>query len=109
MSVILWTFLGVVSGYTVSTIVNGWGQRPAMDMILGVLGAFAGGLMLHLAFPAAATGFTSWSVFVSAIGAAAVLSAYHIVLFRQSHTLVHLRSVAPTTTRRRAAMRRAHR
>ena len=43
MSIIAWIFLGLISGFITSKVVNGSSQGLFRDMALGVLGAFVGG------------------------------------------------------------------
>ena len=68
MSIITWIFLGLISGFIASKVVNGSGQGIFRDMVLGVLGAFVGGVMFQIIGRTGVTGFNLWSVFVSAIG-----------------------------------------
>jgi uncharacterized membrane protein YeaQ/YmgE (transglycosylase-associated protein family) len=84
MSIITWIFLGLISGFIASKVVDGRGRGLLMDMALGVLGAFVGGLMFHLVGRTGVTGLNLWSVFVSVIGAAAVLVVFHAVSGRRS-------------------------
>jgi uncharacterized membrane protein YeaQ/YmgE (transglycosylase-associated protein family) len=83
MSIIAWIFLGLIAGFIASKIVNGSGQGIMMDMGIGVLGAFVGGVMFQLIGQTGVTGFNLWSMFVSVIGAAAVLGVYHAVSGRR--------------------------
>jgi uncharacterized membrane protein YeaQ/YmgE (transglycosylase-associated protein family) len=84
MSIIAWILLGLVSGFIASKVVNGSGRGILMDMALGVLGAFVGGVMFHLVGGTGVTGLNLWSVFVAVVGASAVLVVYHAVSGRRS-------------------------
>jgi uncharacterized membrane protein YeaQ/YmgE (transglycosylase-associated protein family) len=86
MSFIAWIVLGLISGFITSRVVDGRSQSPLRDMALGVLGAFVGGLMFHLIGQTGVTGINGWSVFVSVLGAAAVLLGYHAIVGRPSRT-----------------------
>ena len=84
MSIVAWIFLGLISGFIASKVVSGSGRGLIMDMALGVLGAFVGGLMFHLVGSTGVTGLNLWSVFVSVVGAASVLVVFHAVTGRRS-------------------------
>jgi len=84
MSIFTWVVLGLISGFIASKVVNGSGQGLLMDLVLGVVGAVVGGGALHLIGAPGVTGFNLWSVFVSVVGAALVLVAYHAVSGRRS-------------------------
>jgi uncharacterized membrane protein YeaQ/YmgE (transglycosylase-associated protein family) len=77
MSIIAWMLLGLLSGFIASPIVNGRAQWRLMDMILGILGAFAGGLMFHLVSQTGFNDFNIGGVFGSVLGAGMVLVAFH--------------------------------
>lgn len=84
MSILAWVFLGLVSGFVASKVVNGSGEGLITDMLLGVVGAFVGGAGFHLIGQRGVTGFNVWSVFVAVIGSILVLVAYHAVRGRRS-------------------------
>jgi uncharacterized membrane protein YeaQ/YmgE (transglycosylase-associated protein family) len=84
MSIIGWIFLGLISGFIGSKVVNGSGQGLVRDMILGVVGAVVGGGVFRFVGQTGVTGFNVWSVFVAVIGAILVLVAYHAVAGRRS-------------------------
>jgi uncharacterized membrane protein YeaQ/YmgE (transglycosylase-associated protein family) len=77
MSIIAWMLLGVLSGLIASPIVNGKAQWLLMDMILGILGAFAGGLMFHLASQTGFDDVNIRTVFGSVLGAGIIIVAFH--------------------------------
>lgn len=84
MSIIAWIFLGLVSGFIASKVVNGSGEGLFMDMVLGVIGAVVGGGAFHLLGETGVTGFNLRSVFVSVVGAVLVLVIYHALSGRRS-------------------------
>jgi uncharacterized membrane protein YeaQ/YmgE (transglycosylase-associated protein family) len=86
MSIIAWILLGLVSGFLASKIVNGTGEGLLLDMVLGVVGAFVGGVAFHLIGRAGITGFNFWSLFVSVIGSLLVLVVYHAMRGRRAMT-----------------------
>jgi len=76
MSIIAWIFMGIISGFVASKVVSGSGKGLLIDLILGVVGAVVGGAAFHLLGQNGVTGFNLWSMFVSVIGAAAVIVAF---------------------------------
>ncbi|HEV3191032.1 MAG TPA: GlsB/YeaQ/YmgE family stress response membrane protein [Polyangiaceae bacterium] len=82
MSIIAWIFLGLVSGFVASKIVNKTGEGVVLDIVLGVVGAVVGGFLFHLIGATGVTGFNIWSLFVAVVGAIVVLGIYHAVVGR---------------------------
>jgi len=76
MSILAWILLGLISGFIASKLVGGGGGL-LVDLVLGVIGAFAGAGVFHLIGRVGVTGFNLWSVFVSVIGAVFALVVYH--------------------------------
>jgi uncharacterized membrane protein YeaQ/YmgE (transglycosylase-associated protein family) len=83
-SIIAWIFLGFIVGIVASKIAKGSGQWLLMEMTLGVLGAFVGGVMYHLVGQTGLTVVSLRSVLASLLGAAAVLVVYHGVAGRRA-------------------------
>jgi uncharacterized membrane protein YeaQ/YmgE (transglycosylase-associated protein family) len=83
MSIIAWIFLGLVSGFIASKIVNRQGEGFLVDILLGVVGAMVGGFLFNLVGRSGVTGFNLWSMFVSVTGAVLVLVAYHSLFGRR--------------------------
>jgi uncharacterized membrane protein YeaQ/YmgE (transglycosylase-associated protein family) len=77
MSIITWILLGLVSGFIASKIVNKSGSGLVMDIALGVVGAFVGGILFNWIGDRGVSGFNVWSVFVSVVGSVVVLVVYH--------------------------------
>jgi uncharacterized membrane protein YeaQ/YmgE (transglycosylase-associated protein family) len=77
MSIITWLLLGLVSGFIASKIVNKSGSGLLMDIALGVVGAFVGGVLFNWIGDRGVSGFNVWSVFVSVVGSVVVLVIYH--------------------------------
>ncbi len=87
MSIVAWIILGLVSGFIASKIVNKTGEGIFLDIVLGIVGAVAGGFLFNLAGSTGVTGFNLWSMFVAIIGAIVVLSIKHAIMGRgQIHT-----------------------
>jgi uncharacterized membrane protein YeaQ/YmgE (transglycosylase-associated protein family) len=48
MSFLAWVVLGLIAGFIGSKIVNRRGEGILLDILLGVVGAFAGGWLFHI-------------------------------------------------------------
>ena len=79
MTVLAWIVIGLVAGFIASKMVSGTGQGPLMDIVLGIIGAFAGGWLFNTFGEPGVTGFNIYSLLVSTVGAAVVLFLYHAV------------------------------
>ena len=75
MSIIGWIILGLIAGFIASKIVNKQGGGIVLDIVLGVIGAIAGGFLFSGA--AGITGFNLWSMFVVIVSTVVVLLLYH--------------------------------
>jgi uncharacterized membrane protein YeaQ/YmgE (transglycosylase-associated protein family) len=80
MSILAWIILGLLAGFIGSKVVNGSGEGVLMDIVLGIVGAVAGGFLFNAIGAAGVTGFNIWSLFVAVIGAVVVLAIYHALL-----------------------------
>ena len=81
MSFLSWIVLGLVSGFIASKIVNARGQGIVMDIVLGTIGAIAGGWLFSLGH--VVTGWNLYSILVALVGAFIALVIYHAVLGKQ--------------------------
>ena len=79
MSIIGWIILCLIAGFIASKIVNKQGQGIVLDLVLGIIGAIAGGFLFSLTGAAGITGFNLWSMFVAIVGAVVVLLLYHAI------------------------------
>ena len=84
MSIIGWLILGLISGFIASKIVNNSGEGLILDIVLGIVGAVAGGYLFTMIGAAPVTGLNIYSMFVAVIGAIVVLFIYHAVTGRRS-------------------------
>jgi uncharacterized membrane protein YeaQ/YmgE (transglycosylase-associated protein family) len=84
MSFLAWIVLGLVAGYIGSKIVNRQGEGIVLDILLGVVGAFAGGFLFHIFGASGVSGLNLYSLFVAVIGAVVVLFLYHLVRRKRS-------------------------
>lgn len=75
MNIILWVLLGLVAGWLASVIMKTNSSQGMLgDIILGVLGALAGGFVMNLLGTTGVTGFNLYSLFVATIGAVALIA-----------------------------------
>ncbi len=82
MSFLAWIVLGLVAGYIGSKIVNRRGEGILLDILLGVVGAFAGGWLFHIFGAPGVSGLNLYSLFVAVMGSVVFLVLYH-ALFRR--------------------------
>ena len=83
MSLLGWVFFGLITGFLASRIVHQQGQGCLLNIALGVIGAFVGGLMFTQIGGMGITGFNLYSMFVAIIGAIVVLLIYHAITGRR--------------------------
>ena len=79
MSFLAWIVLGLVAGFIGSKIVNKSGEGILLDIILGIVGAVAGGWLFNTFGAAGVTGLNLYSLLVAVVGAVIVLVAYHAI------------------------------
>ena len=77
MSVLAWIILGLIAGFIASKIVNSSGQGVLLVIVLGIVGAVVCGYIFTTIGATGVTGFNLYSIFVSIVGACAVLWLYH--------------------------------
>jgi uncharacterized membrane protein YeaQ/YmgE (transglycosylase-associated protein family) len=79
MSFLAWIVLGLVAGFIGSKLVNKSGEGFILDIILGIVGAIAGGWLFNLVGASGVTGLNLYSLLVAVVGAVVVLVLYHAV------------------------------
>jgi len=84
MSIIGWLVLGLISGFIASKIVNRSGEGFILDIVLGVVGAVAGGAIFSSLGAAGVTGFNLYSMGVAIVGAVVLLIVYHAIFGRRA-------------------------
>jgi uncharacterized membrane protein YeaQ/YmgE (transglycosylase-associated protein family) len=84
MSFVAWIVLGLIAGFIGSKIVNRRGEGILLDILLGVVGAFAGGWLFHIFGAPGVSGLNIYSLFVAVIGSVILLVLYHAVIRRRS-------------------------
>jgi uncharacterized membrane protein YeaQ/YmgE (transglycosylase-associated protein family) len=77
MSLLAWIILGLIAGFIASKLVNKSGQGFLLDLVLGIVGAVAGGWLFNQFGMAGVTGFNLYSLMVATAGAALLLIGYH--------------------------------
>jgi uncharacterized membrane protein YeaQ/YmgE (transglycosylase-associated protein family) len=77
MSIFAWIILGLVAGFIGSKIVNKSGSGLILDILLGIVGAVAGGWLFNRFGAAGVTGLNFYSLAVAVVGAIVVLLVYH--------------------------------
>lgn len=82
MSIVAWILLGLISGFIASKIVNHTGEGVLLDIVLGIVGAVAGGFLFGLFGAGGVSGLNLWSIFVAVTGSVVVLAAYHAIVRR---------------------------
>jgi len=80
MSFLAWIVLGLISGFIASKIVNKSGQGVVMDIVLGIVGAVAGGWLFNAIGHIGVTGVNVYSILVAVVGAVIVLFIYHALV-----------------------------
>jgi uncharacterized membrane protein YeaQ/YmgE (transglycosylase-associated protein family) len=79
MSYLAWIVLGLIAGFIGSKIVNKTGVGLLLDIILGIVGAFAGGWLFTMFGASGVTGLNLYSLAVAVVGAIVVLVVYHAI------------------------------
>jgi uncharacterized membrane protein YeaQ/YmgE (transglycosylase-associated protein family) len=82
VSILAWVILGLIAGFLGSKIVNKTGEGVLLDIVLGIIGAVAGGWLFNRFGAAGVTGLNVWSLIVATIGAVIVLVVYHALTGR---------------------------
>ena len=84
MSVLAWVVLGLIAGFIGSRIVNRRGEGIVLDILLGVVGALAGGWLFRMFGAPGVSGLNVYSFFVAIVGSVVLLVLYHAVRRRRA-------------------------
>ena len=80
MGWLAWLIVGAVAGWLASLVMKtNRRQGLLMDIVVGIVGAFIGGLVFSQFGSAGVTGFNIWSVFVAFTGAVILLAAIRLL------------------------------
>ncbi len=83
MTLLAWIVLGLIAGFIGSKLVNKSGEGVVLDIVLGILGAMAGGWLFNQFGMAGVTGFNLWSLLVAVAGSVVLLVLYHAIMGRR--------------------------
>jgi len=83
MSILGWIFLGLISGFIASRVVNKRGEGCILNITLGIVGALVGGFIFTGIGGHGVTGFNLYSMIVAVVGAIVVLLIYHAITGRR--------------------------
>lgn len=81
MGILSWVVVGALAGWIAGLIIKGSGSGFLMNIVIGIVGAFIGGLIMNLIGNVGVTGFNIWSLLVSVLGAVVLLGI--VGLFRR--------------------------
>jgi uncharacterized membrane protein YeaQ/YmgE (transglycosylase-associated protein family) len=79
MSFLAWIVLGLLAGFIGSKLVNKRGEGLLLDILLGIVGAIAGGWLFNIFGASGVTGLNLYSLLVAVAGAVIVLLVYHAI------------------------------
>jgi uncharacterized membrane protein YeaQ/YmgE (transglycosylase-associated protein family) len=85
MSFLAWIVFGLISGFIASKVVNKSGEGVVMDIVLGIVGAVAGGWLFNAFGHTGVTGVNFYSILVAVVGAVIVLFIYHALVGSRAH------------------------
>lgn len=86
-AILVWIIIGGLAGWLASVLVRGSGSGILMNVIVGIVGAFIGGLIVQLFGGTGFTGFNFWSFVVAFIGAAVLLLIVRLVTGSRGRTV----------------------
>jgi uncharacterized membrane protein YeaQ/YmgE (transglycosylase-associated protein family) len=80
MNIILWIIFGALAGWIASKIMNTDSEQGAIaNVLVGVIGAFIGGLVMQLIGGSGVDGFNLRSFVVAVLGAVVFLAVYKTI------------------------------
>jgi uncharacterized membrane protein YeaQ/YmgE (transglycosylase-associated protein family) len=79
MSILAWIVLGLIAGFIGSKIVNKQGEGFILDIVLGIVGAIAGGWLAGFFGLAGVSGVNLYSLLIATVGSIVVLVVYHAI------------------------------
>lgn len=80
MGILLWILFGAFVGWVGSLIMGTDGQQGIiLNIVVGIVGAIAGGYIMNFFGESGVTGFNLYSFMVSLIGAVALLAVVKLV------------------------------
>jgi uncharacterized membrane protein YeaQ/YmgE (transglycosylase-associated protein family) len=79
MSFLVWIVLGLIAGFVGSKVVNNRGEGFVMDIVLGIVGAIAGGWLAGFFGLGGVSGLNLYSLVIAIGGSIVVLLLYHAI------------------------------
>jgi uncharacterized membrane protein YeaQ/YmgE (transglycosylase-associated protein family) len=79
MSLVTWIVLGLIAGFIGSKIINRTGEGFLLDIVLGIVGAVAGGWLFQFFGLAGVSGLNIYSLLIAVVGSMLVLITYHLI------------------------------
>jgi uncharacterized membrane protein YeaQ/YmgE (transglycosylase-associated protein family) len=79
MCFVAWVVLGLAAGFIGSQLANRRGKGTLPDVLLGAVGAVAGGWLYYAFGPASVNGFHLYSHFAAVIGSLIFLLTYYAI------------------------------
>jgi len=84
MGWLAWLVVGAIAGWLASMVMKTNRQQGLLtDIVVGIVGAFIGGLVFNQFGSAGVTGFNLWSVFVAFTGAVVLLAVVRMLSGRR--------------------------
>jgi uncharacterized membrane protein YeaQ/YmgE (transglycosylase-associated protein family) len=84
MGWIAWLIVGAIAGWLASMVMaTNHQQGLILDIVVGIVGAFIGGLLFNEFGRAGVTGFNIWSIFVAFTGAIVLLAGVRLATGRR--------------------------
>jgi uncharacterized membrane protein YeaQ/YmgE (transglycosylase-associated protein family) len=78
MGIILWIILGAIAGWLASTLTKS-SHGIFYDIVLGIVGAFIGGIIMNFLGQPGVTGFNIYSLIVAVIGAVVLITIGRLI------------------------------
>lgn len=72
MGILLWIIFGAIVGWIASVITSSK-HGLVVDIILGIIGAFVGGMIMNFVGQSGVTGFNLYSIIVAVIGSVVLI------------------------------------
>jgi uncharacterized membrane protein YeaQ/YmgE (transglycosylase-associated protein family) len=83
MSLLVYLVFGALAGWLASIIMGTDAQQGAvMNIVVGIVGAFVGGLLMNAFGQSGVTGFNLYSVIVAVLGSVVFLWLYRMLRYR---------------------------
>lgn len=74
LTIVLWILFGALAGWIASMVMGRNAQMGMIaNIIVGIVGAFLGGLLMNLIGQPGVSGFNLWSLLVAILGAVVLL------------------------------------